>query len=89
LKDLNEVSGVIVDAAIRVHSALGPGLLESTYTTCLAYELREQGLPVRTQVPLPVVYKTIRMPIGYRIDLDWAFSSIFTSRGCATESSGA
>jgi GxxExxY protein len=69
LKDLNEVSGVIVDAAIRVHSALGPGLLESTYTTCLAYELREQGLPVRTQVPLPVVYKTISMPIGYRIDL--------------------
>jgi GxxExxY protein len=69
VRDLNELSGAVVDAAIRVHSALGPGLLESAYTTCLAYELRERGLLVRTQVALPVVYKTIRMDTAYRIDL--------------------
>jgi GxxExxY protein len=69
VRDLNELSGTIVDAAIRVHSALGPGLLESAYETCLAYELRERGLTVRTQVALPVVYKTITMDVAYRIDL--------------------
>ena len=69
MRDLNELSGAVVDAAIRVHSALGPGLLESAYTTCLAYELRERRLLVRTQVALPVVYKTIRMDTAYRIDL--------------------
>ncbi len=69
MKELNEVSGTIVDAAIQVHSALGPGLLESAYQTCLMYELRERGLTVRNQVPLPIVYKTIRLPVGYRIDL--------------------
>lgn len=69
MRDLNESSGTIVDAAIRVHSALGPGLLESAYETCLAYELRERGLLVRTQVALPVVYKTITMDVAYRIDL--------------------
>jgi GxxExxY protein len=69
VRDLNELSGAVVDAAIRVHSALGPGLLESAYTTCLAYELRERRLLVRTQVALPVVYKTIRMDTAYRIDL--------------------
>jgi len=70
MRDLNELSGIIVDAAIQVHSALGPGLLESAYETCLAaYELRERGLRVRTQVALPVVYKTIRMDVAYRIDM--------------------
>ena len=69
MRDLNELSGAVVDAAIRVHSALGPGLLESAYTTCLAYELRERRLLVRTQVALPVMYKTIRMDTAYRIDL--------------------
>jgi len=69
LKDWNDISGAIVDAAIQVHSALGPGLLESTYTTCLAYELQQRGLAVQTQAPLPVVYKHITMPVGYRVDL--------------------
>jgi GxxExxY protein len=69
LNDLNEVSGAIVDAAIRVHSALGPGLLESAYSTCLAHELRERGFTVRTQVPLPVVYKNVQLPVAYRVDL--------------------
>jgi GxxExxY protein len=69
LRDPNEVSGIIVGASIRVHSGLGPGLLESAYVTCLAYELRERGLAVRTQVALPVVYKSVQMPVGYRVDL--------------------
>jgi GxxExxY protein len=69
VRDLNNLSGTTVDAAIQVHSALGPGLLESAYETCLAHELQERGLRVRTQVALPVVYKTIQMDLAYRIDL--------------------
>ena len=66
---LNEVSGEIVDGAIHVHRELRPGLLESTYETCLAYELRERGLTVRTQVPVPIVYRGVRLEQGYRIDM--------------------
>jgi GxxExxY protein len=66
---LNKISGQIVDAAIRVHSALGPGLLESTYEACLAYELRKRGLTVGVQVALPVEYEKVRVEAGYRIDL--------------------
>jgi len=66
---LNQTSGEIVDGAVHVHSALGPGLLESAYEECLAYELRERGLTVRTQVALPLVYKGIRLDHGYRIDM--------------------
>lgn len=67
--DINYVSGQIVDAAIRVHSALGPGLLESTYEACLMYELRKRGLHVASQVPLPVRYDEVAIEVGYRIDL--------------------
>jgi GxxExxY protein len=66
---LNRISGAIVDAAITVHSALGPGLLESAYEACLLYELRKRGLHVEAQVPFPVVYETVRLEFGYRIDL--------------------
>jgi len=66
---LNQISGEIVDGAIHVHRELGPGLLESTYETCLAYELRERGLTVRTQVPVPIVYRGVRLEQGYRIDM--------------------
>ncbi|SRR5579871_6141062 len=69
LTEVNAISDAIVGAAIRVHSVLGPGLLESTYTACLACDLRELGLNVRTQVELPVVYKGIELPVGYRIDM--------------------
>ena len=62
-------SGEVVDAAMRVHSTLGPGLLESAYEACLAYELRERGLSVLAQLPLPVRYKGVRLDVGYRIDL--------------------
>ena len=66
---INEVSGAIIGAAIEVHQSLGPGLLESAYEECLCYELRERGVRLRRQVPLPVVYKGVRLEIGYRIDL--------------------
>lgn len=67
--DINDITGVVVDAAMKVHSALGPGMLESAYETCLAYELRKRGYKVDTQVGLPLVYEDIRMEIGYRADM--------------------
>jgi GxxExxY protein len=69
LERLNRTSGMIVDGAIAVHSALGSGLLESAYEACLLYELRKRGLSVEAQLPLPIVYESVRLEIGYRIDL--------------------
>src|SRR5258707_13488081 len=66
---INQVSGIVVTAAMRVHSMLGPGLLESAYQACLAQELRKRGLMVETQVGLPVVYEGEKVDLGYRIDL--------------------
>ncbi|SHO62272.1 GxxExxY protein [Algoriphagus zhangzhouensis] len=65
----NEISSKIIGAAIEVHKQLGPGLLESTYETCLTHELTEEGLNVRRQVLLPIEYKSLRLDAGYRIDL--------------------
>ena len=67
--NINDVSGTVVDAAMRVHTALGPGLLESAYEACLQHELRKRGLNVQTQVPLPVSYDGIAIDAGYRVDL--------------------
>ena len=67
--ELNARTGQIVDAAMRVHSALGPGLLESAYEACLAHELRKRGFRVRTQVPMPIIYDGIRIKLGYRADM--------------------
>ena len=66
---INEISGIVVDAAIKVHSTLGPGLLESAYEACLAYELRKRGLKVETQVPLPIQYDDVHIEVGYRMDV--------------------
>ncbi len=66
---LTEISGKIIGAAMRVHSALGPGLLESTYEACLEHELRKAGLKVERQVFLPIVYDGLRLQDAYRIDL--------------------
>ena len=66
---INDRSGQVVVAAMRVHSALGPGLLEGAYEACLAYELRQRGLRVLAQLPLPVVYEGVRIELGYRVDL--------------------
>lgn len=66
---INEITGVIVNSAMKVHSVLGPGLLESAYQACLAHELRSRGLEVAMQVPLPVVYEGRKLEVGYRIDV--------------------
>ncbi len=66
---INEITGIIVNSAMTVHSALGPGLLESAYQACLAHELRSRGLEVAAQVPQPLVYKGQKLEVGYRIDL--------------------
>jgi len=65
----DKLSNIIIGAAIEVHRALGPGLLESTYEACLAYELTLQGIPLERQKPLPVVYKGQKLDCGYRVDL--------------------
>ena len=65
----NEISGMIVDAAFRIHSALGPGLLESVYEAALCYELRKAGLKVEQQKPIKVVYDGHVLPVDYRLDL--------------------
>ena len=64
-----QVGRAVVDAAIQVHSELGPGLLESTYEACLAYEIGRRGIEVRTQVALPVRYRGMRLEAGYRVDM--------------------
>jgi GxxExxY protein len=68
-RDIEEIATIIVDAAIQVHRALGPGLLESAYQHCLAHELRKRGLHVETEVAQPVVYDGERIDVGYRLDM--------------------
>lgn len=64
-----DLSRKVIEAAMRVHTELGPGLLETTYETCLAEELRCSGHAVATQVPVPLVYRGVELQHGYRIDL--------------------
>ena len=66
---MNHISGTIVDASIKVHSSLGPGLLESVYLKCLQYELRKRGLQAESEIPVPVVYDGVHIETGYRLDL--------------------
>ena len=65
----NSITGQIVDSAIKVHSALGCGLLESVYETCLAHELGRRGVAVRKQVAMPVHYDDVVLDAGFRLDL--------------------
>ncbi len=65
----NEITHEILDSAYKVHSALGPGLLESAYRTCLAYELRKKGLKVEEEKPLPIIYEEVKLEYGYRLDM--------------------
>jgi GxxExxY protein len=65
----NEIARVIVDAAFKIHTTLGPGLLESVYEAVLEYELQKRGLRVARQVPFPVVYEVVRLDEGFRADL--------------------
>jgi GxxExxY protein len=65
----NELSHLVVGCALRVHSALGPGLLESAYEACMQFELVKSGLNVEAQKPLPLVYQSVKLECGYRVDL--------------------
>jgi GxxExxY protein len=66
---VNELTQAIIGSAMKVHSALGPGLLENVYEACLAHELKKSGLRADAQVALPIVYDGIRIDLGYRLDL--------------------
>lgn len=65
----NEISKFILECALKVHKALGPGLLESSYQECLYYELLKKNLTVEEQKPLPLIYESVKLDIGYRVDL--------------------
>ena len=65
----NEIGKIVVNSAIKVHKALGPGLLESAYEACLAYELKKTGFDVQTQVGLPLKYEDVMLDVGYRVDI--------------------
>lgn len=65
----NAIAAAVVDAAFKIHTTLGPGLLESVYQVTLNYELQKRGLSVRQQVGLPVYYEELRLGVGYRVDL--------------------
>lgn len=64
-----ELTERVIGLAINVHRELGPGLLESVYETCLAFELKQAGVPFRRQVSMPVVYRSVRLQTGFRADL--------------------
>jgi GxxExxY protein len=66
---INEITEKIIGCAIEVHKSLGPGLLESAYEECLAFELQKAGLSIEKQKAVPVVYKEIKLDCGYRIDI--------------------
>ena len=65
----NETSGAVVDAAIKVHTVLGPGLLESAYRDCLLFELHKRGVEARKEVDMPVNYEGVQIDVGYKLDL--------------------
>lgn len=65
----DEISRIVFDSALKVHKALGPGLLESSYEECLFYELKKCGLKVEKQKPLPLIYEEVKLEVGYRIDI--------------------
>jgi GxxExxY protein len=65
----DQISREILDSAYKVHSKLGPGLLESAYRTCLSYELRKKGLKVEEEKPLPLIYEDVHLDCGYRLDM--------------------
>ena len=67
--DINQITEKIIGCAIEVHKELGPGLLESAYEECLFYELKQVGLNAERQVPVPVIYKEIKLDCGYRMDI--------------------
>ena len=75
MSEINEFTGKIIGCAMKVHSTLGPGLLESAYEACLEYELKRSGMRVERQKLLPVTYEGVSVDCGYRIDL-WVEESV-------------
>ena len=67
--EINQITHEILDSAFKVHSVLGPGLLESAYRSCLVYELRKKGFYVEEEKPLPLIYEEVKLDCGYRIDI--------------------
>ena len=67
--ETERIANAVVDAAMKVHRTLGPGLLESVYEACLCYELEQRGIPFKAQISLPVVYEDVRLDAGLRLDL--------------------
>ena len=80
--DINELSSKIIGAAIEVHKALGPGLLESAYEECLCHEFGLRGLSNERQKPLPVVYKGVELDCGYRLDIVVENTIILELKSC-------
>jgi GxxExxY protein len=68
-RKLDEITSQIIGAAVDVHRQLGPGLLESAYEACLAFELMERGLTIERQKALPIIYRDVKLDCGYRIDI--------------------
>ena len=66
---INDLTGKIIGAAIEVHKALGPGLLESAYEECLCYEFQQKKMSFERQKPLPVIYKEVKLDCGYKLDV--------------------
>ena len=64
----NEIARIVVDCSFKIHLTLGPGLLESAYEECLFYELPKRGLSVEKEKPLPLIYESVKLQIGYRVD---------------------
>ena len=67
--ELNDISGQIIAAALKVHTVIGPGLLESVYQNCVYHELKKRGLQSEIEVPLPVIYEDLRVESKFRLDL--------------------
>ena len=82
IKDINKLSGKIIGAAIEVHKALGPGLLESTYESCICHELSLGGFSLEKQKPLAVRYKGIKLDCGYRLDIVVENTIILEIKSC-------
>jgi GxxExxY protein len=78
----NEISKIIFDLGLKIHKNLGPGLLESAYEECLFYEISKAGLFVEKQKPMPLIYKEVKLDIGYRMDLLVEKSVVIEVKSC-------
>ena len=67
---INDITDAVIGASIKIHRKLGPGLLESAYEACLAYELKKNGLDIARQKPIPVLYEDIKLDCGFRADVE-------------------